>query len=155
MKRPEAKGKVVEVRAVNPESVCHPQALLASALLSVGVRQHPYFPFEILIHDKTLVWKWTFRGQSADGLYVTGELVKWWNDEAWLSAHPQHEWTMLRAGLLNMAAVAKGIRDSHPRIVIQRGNRRVHIPTNATHGRRQHLLGVVEGRIPISEPFAA
>ena len=146
---------LVEVR--EPETVCCPSALLASALLTVGVPLHPAFPFRIeheeIDGQPRVLWRWVFAAASGDDLYQTPDLIKWWSDDAWLAANPQHEWTILRTSLLNFAEVARRIRTADPRIVIRRHSLSAHIPASASPARRQHLLDQLEGRIPVGTAF--
>ena len=149
--------------AANPPTVCCPTALLVCGLLSVGVPEHPDFRLSIteeeVVGEPQTRWRWVLATQSADGFYLTSDLVKWWHDPAWLAAHPTHEWAIVRATLHNMAEVARRIRDTIPRIIVRRGLNAAHIPANASPARRAHLLGKLEGTIPLNavftEPVAA
>ena len=150
-------GKFVTVVANDPATVCCREALLATALLTVGVPQHPQIPFAISTQEidgkPHTTWRWLFATRSACGTYATGDLIKWWDDTAWLAANPRHEWTQVRTTLLNMAEVARRIRETIPRAVIRRGTRTAHIPANASPARRAHLIGQLEGRIPLNATF--
>ena len=145
------------VEAHNPETVCCPSVLLACALMTVGVPEHPRFPFTIQQEEidgrPVTLWRWCFASRSVDGLYQTGDLIKWWNDKAWLAANRTHEWAIVRATLLNMGEVAWRIRNTVPRIVIRRGKSAAVIPANASPARRQHAINQLEGRIPLNVPF--
>ena len=152
-----ASGSLVVIEAVQPKSVCCPHALLACALLSVGVPEHPQFPFSIT-HEEVegqaqIVWRWAFTGESSDGLYQTAQLIAWWHDETWLAAHPRHEWAILKRSLENMGEVASRIRATVSRVVVRRGDLAAHIPATATPARRQWLLDQLEGRIPVGTKF--
>ena len=147
---------VIEAR--NPATVCCSEALLACALETVGVRPHPQLPFAITTEEldgaPLTLWRWLFGTASACGTYQTADLVQWWHDPAWLAAHPQHEWTILRTTLLNMAEVARRIRTAIPRIIVRRGLTAVYIPASASAARRAHLLGQLEGAVPLTAAFA-
>lgn len=141
----EAEGKVVVIEVRDPASVCCPEALLAAAIISVNVRQHPKFPFEILEEEINgephIRWRWIFKAESEDSLYKTATLVKWWYDPAWHNANAQHEFAIVRRVLQNMDAIAVAARMAVPLIVIRRGRCVVRIPVNATEERRAELLG--------------
>jgi hypothetical protein len=156
----DGRGTFHLVEARNPETVCCEGALLACALLTVGVPEHPAFPFaifqeEISRPDRQAVtlWRWCFAERSSDGIYQTGDLIRWWHDDAWLLSHPMHEWTILRRSLKNMDEVAWRIRSTVPKIVIRRGQTVALIPANASPARRQHALGQLEGTIPLNKSF--
>jgi hypothetical protein len=153
----DGRGTFHLIEASNPETVCCESALLACALLTVGVPEHPGFAFQIFEEEingePVTLWRWVFADKSSDGLYDTGDLIKWWKDDVWLLSHPTHEWTILRCSLRNMAEVAWRIRSNVPRIVIRRGQNAAFIPANASPARRQHAIDQVEGRIPIGTPF--
>lgn len=153
----DGRGTFHLIEARNPETVCCPSALLACALLTVGVPEHPAFPFAIQQEEiggqPVTIWRWCFADRSKDDVYSTGDLLKWWNDEAWLAANRTHEWAIVRATLLNMGEVAWRIRKTIPRIVIRRGKTAAVIPANASPARRQHALDQLEGRIPLHVPF--
>lgn len=150
-------GKFVIVEALNPETVCDPQCLLVCALISLGVRQHPHFPFEIVeeeINGRSQTrWRWVLDGVSEDGRYETAQLIQWWTNEAWFAANPRHDLALVRIVLWNMAAVAKAARESVPRIVIRNGNLTAHIPASASPALRSHLIGKLEGHIPLNATF--
>ena len=151
------RGKITRIVAVNPETVCCEQALLACALLSVGVREHPQFPFRIYnaeLNGRTETrWLWVFTDQSACGSYQTADLVRWWNDDAWCKANATHEWAVLRAGLRNMAEIARRIRTAIPRNVITRGQLTAFIPVTASEARTKHFIGQLDGTIPFDQDF--
>jgi hypothetical protein len=153
----EGRGTFHLVEARNPDTVCCESALLACGLLTVGVPEHPAFPFQIFeeeIDGKPVrLWRWVFADRSADGLYETGKLIAWWKDEAWLAANRNHEWAIVRAVLKNMGEVAWRIRINVARIVIRRGLTAAFIPANASPAKRQHAIDQLEGRIPIGTPF--
>lgn len=150
-------GKFIPVVAVNPPSVCCEEALLATALLTVGVPEHPQFHFSIRTEENAGLietrWQWLFGAHSANGQYATSDLIKWWNDRAWLAANAQHEWSILARSLRNMGEVARRIRETIPRIVLRRGDRTAHIPATASPARKAHLIGQLEGRIPLNATF--
>ena len=143
--------------ARNPATVCCPEALLACALETVGVPPHPRFAFAIETEEiggaPQTGWRWLFGPASACGSYQTADLVKWWHDEDWLAAHPHHEWAILRRSLCNLAEVARRVRATVPRVIVRRGLTAAHIPANASPARRAHLLGQLEGTVPLSQSF--
>ncbi len=150
--------QVVTVQALDPATVACPPALLACALLTLGVREHPSLPFtdttEEVAGVPRRVWQWVFEPRSADGLYETARLVKWWQDEAWLAANPRHELAIVKAVLENFAEVARRVRATVPRVIVRKGDLAAHIPANASPERRAWLLGKLEGSIPLNATFA-
>lgn len=151
------KGKFVRVEAVNPDTVCCDAALLACALLCVGVAEHPMLKLEITEEEVSgravTRWRWLFQPRSACGTYQTADLVKWWNDDPWVAANPAHEWAVLRKGLRSMAEVARRVRETIPRILVRNGALLACIPANLPGPRRRHLLDKLDGRIPVDAPF--
>ena len=146
-------GAFLPVTAQNPQSVCCESALLASALQSVGVREHPAFPFAIKCEGDETAWCWLFESASKCGTYETTKLVAWWNDPVWLEKNPQHEWAIIHRILHNMAAEARRIRETVPRIVLRRGRSSAEIPANATPEYRAHTIAQLEGRIAMTAEF--
>lgn len=136
-----------------PETVCAPLSLLVCALRSVGVALHPGFPFQKFSDENGVFWRWMLADKSVDGIYQTADLVKWWNDEDWIAAHPTHEWRIVRSVLQNMAQQAREIRDSPTLCVIRRGKSEAHIPENATPEYRAHILAQIDGTLPLATPF--
>lgn len=154
---PGENGKFTLLCAVNPQTVCCPEALLATGLFTLGVPAHPRAPFTIEQEEinGALVtrWLWVFHAQTLDGKYRTGDLIKWWKDDAWLRAHPEHEWTIIRTALVNMGEVARRVRETQARTIVRQGNLAAHIPAGASPARRQHLIDQLEGRIPVGTKF--
>lgn len=151
------KGQFVRVEAVNPQTVCCDAALLACALLCVGVPEHPMLRLEILEEEVKGVtvtrWLWLFQSRSACGTYQTTNLVSWWNDDEWVAAHPAHEWAVLRKALRSMAEVARRVRETVPRLVVRRGTLMAAIPRNLSAARRAHLLAQLDGTVAMDAPF--
>jgi hypothetical protein len=138
-------GAFIPLAAQNPASVCCEAVLLATALQSVGVREHKAIPFVRKQDGETQVWQWLFHSTSADGTYETAKLIEWWNSPEWLAANPAHEWAIIHRILHNLAAEAARIRDTIPRIVVRRGRASVEIPANATPEYHAHCLGYLTG----------
>jgi hypothetical protein len=146
-------GKFHPLIANNPASVCTEAALLATALLTVGVPEHPRIRFSIETEGTATRWRWLFAEKSKCGTYATADLIKWWHDEAWQAANPNHEWAIVRRVLTNHAIHAKTIRDTIPRIVLHHGKSSLYLPANATPEYRNFLIDQLEGRISSDEEF--
>lgn len=146
-------GAFLPVTGQNPQSVTCESALLATALQSVGVREHPAFAFAIKCEGEETAWSWLFEAASKCGTYETAKLVAWWNDPVWLAANPQHEWTIIHRILHNMSAEARRIRETVPRIILRRGRSSAEIPANATPEYRDHTIAQLEGRIAMTADF--
>ena len=152
----EIEGGFIVIEARNPDTVCCDAALLICGLRTLGVPLHPAMPFRItseeIAGENVVVWQWLLAEKSADGT-PTGELLKKWSDPAWLAANPAHEVAIVRAALASMGVVAREIRDAIPRVIIRRGQLSAHIPANASAARRAHLIGQLEGTIPLNAAF--
>lgn len=146
-------GKYRPLAVVNPASVCCPEAMLATALQSVGVRLHPAMPFKAVQDGERCEWHWLFEAKSQCGTYATQQLIAWWHDAAWLAANAQHEWAIVRRVLMNHADCAAMIRRTVPRIVLRRGDKAAEIPATASDEYRAFIIGQLEGRIPFNEQF--
>ncbi len=146
-------GKFTPVVALNPQSVCCDDALLATALLTVGVPEHSHISFAVEQDGDVTRWRWLFAEKSACGTYATAQLVKWWKDAKWHAANPAHEFAIVARILRNHAEVARRIRTAVPRIIVRRGSASVHIPANASAEYRAHMLGILDGSIPASTAF--
>jgi len=153
----ECEGQWVKVIVRNPASVCCDESLMVCALRSVCVSLHPAFGFKILVIERDgkpeTVWRWVLAPQSQDGLYHTAQLIKWWRDPHWLKANPRHEFAIVSASLKNMGVQAAEVRRTVSRAVVRRGRNEAHIPTTASPAYRAHLIGQLEGRIPLDEKF--
>lgn len=153
--RDACKGRWLEVRARDPQSVCCEPALFVTALRSLGVPLHPAMPFRVEHHTAEdapfVLWRWIVGERSRTNAYTTQQLAQWWQDAAWLKANPAHEFAILRAGLMNHFVLASELRSAIPRIVARRGRVEAHIPANASPARKQWLIDQLEGRIPVGE----
>lgn len=151
------RGKCVIVSARNPATVAVPEALMVCALLAMGVPQHPQLPFQILHLEENgapiVLWRWTLKDKTKNGLYETEQLIKWWRDPAWFERNPQHEFAIVRHGLLWFAEHAKAVRASTPRAVIRHGLLEAHIPITLPADHREHIIGQLHGKIPKSVPY--
>jgi hypothetical protein len=147
-------GKFIPLVAINPTSVCCPEALLATALRSVGVPLHEAIPFKVTQEGDVTAWHWLFADSSTCGTYKTADLIKWWNSPEWLAANPKHEWAVVHRILSNHATCAREIRETVPRIIVRRGSQNfAEIPATATPEYRDHIIGQLEGRISANTPF--
>lgn len=147
-------GNYLPVVALNPDSVCCDDALLATALCSVGVKLHAEFPFASTVEeDGKRHWRWLFAPKSACGTYKTSALIKWWKSASWHGENPSHEFAIVARVLRNHAANAKLVRGTISRLRLVRGDRKVFIPENASAARRAHLLGQLEGTIKPGTKF--
>ncbi len=89
---------------------------------------------------RTLVFRFLANGRSADGVPLV-EVVRRWNDPAWLAAHPADSITQVANTLRNAAKVATLIRSGSAAVdVIKRGRNTVRIPINATPDQRADWL---------------
>ncbi len=148
-----AGGKFIPLVATNQQSVCCPEALLATALRSVGVPLHEAIPFKATQEGDVSAWHWLFAASSKCGTYKTSQLIKWWNDIAWLAANPAHEWAVIHRVLTNHATCAREIRNTTPRIILRRGKQTAEIPATASDDYRAHIIGQLEGTIAANAPF--
>lgn len=146
-------GKFLNVVAHNPQSVCCDDALLATALLTVGVPEHPRISFASLVENEQTAWRWLFADKSACGKYETSQLIKWWQSPEWHAANASHEFALVARVLRNHAEVARRIRETPQTVVIRHGELEAHIPVNATPELRAHMIGKLEGRIPLNTKF--
>lgn len=146
-------GTFLSVVAENPQSVCCEEALLATALLTVGVDEHERIKFTATQDGDTHRWLWLFAAKSRCGTYETAQLFKWWHDAEWRTANPTHEWTLIHRILHNHAEEARRIRGTVPRILVRRGSASAHIPADASDEYTAHIIAQLEGRIPMSEPY--
>jgi hypothetical protein len=150
------------------------RTLLAVALLTLGVLTHGDEPFvqtmDTVGGQPVFTNLWTFETKSQDKQYKTAELMEWWDDAAWLLAHPEHPLTILRKGLADPAALVASITRSEdpespyaylskgvnnlervraelrkvvPLIKVTKGRRSVYIPANATPEQREKLMVIL------------
>ena len=65
----DGRGTFHLVEARNPDTVCCESALLACALLTVGVPEHPGFAFQIFEEEinaePVTLWRWVFADKSS------------------------------------------------------------------------------------------
>lgn len=145
--RPPEKLECVIIRAVNPESVVCPESILVNALTTLGIPLHPtpgmdYVDFREPTPEGGVrrILQWALLSKSADGVYSTNQVIRWWNDDAWLAANPVHEITVLKNGLGNMMRMAARIRNTPPTHIYRSGQRRAHIPENLSPEKREAAL---------------
>jgi hypothetical protein len=148
-----AGGNFFPLVATNPQSVCCDEALLATALRSVGVSLHEAIPFKVTQECDVTAWHWLFSVTSKCGTYKTAQLVKWWRDAEWLAANATHEWAVIHRVLTNHATCAREIRETQPRIILRRGAVVVEMPANASDEYRAFIIGQIEGTIAQSAVF--
>ncbi len=138
-----------------PASVLCDDALLATALRSVGVPLHPETPLSVQIaEDGSRIWQWLFAEKSADGLYKTQELIEWWKNAEWHAQNPSHEFALVARVLRNHAVTAGDLRSAIPVLKMVRGSREVYIPENASPALREFRIAQLEGRIAINAEFS-
>lgn len=151
-----AEGSFLVIEARDPDTVCADAVLLVCGLRTLGVPLHPGMPFRITTQEldgqTVTLWQWLLGDKSADGV-PTGDLLRQWQDPAWLAAHPRSDLAIVRAALVNMATVAGEIRAAIPRVVIRRGALSAHIPANASPARRAFLLGQLDGTVALNAVF--
>jgi hypothetical protein len=152
-----AKGKWITIEVREPVSVCCDEALMVNALLTVGVPAHPLFPFSSTVETvggKTVRrWRWVVGQKSADGKYMTKDLIKQWSDPAFRADPATSEWAIVCDTLRNMGVTASRIRERVTRVIVRRGRNVAHIPTNASPARRAFLIDKLEGRLPMNASF--
>lgn len=140
---------VVIIRAVNPVSVVCPEVILVNALTTLGVPEHPS-PDLAFVETREAspdpaapvrrVWQWTLLAQSRDGQYQTAELMQWWDDPAWLAAHPTHELAIIKVALSNLERLARRLRETPHCELYRRGKRLCLIPTHLPPERQAEML---------------
>ncbi len=141
-------GTWLSLSVVNPDTVCCEESILFCALRTVGVEPHPAFAIQKDVEAEKVTWRFTFAHQSKDGLYDTGNLIKWWNSPEWLRQNPTHEWTVVKNALTNMARQALEIRQVPTYLLYRRGRDEARVPTTASPALREFRIGQLEGRIP-------
>lgn len=138
-----------------PQSVLCEDALLATALHTVGVPLHPETPLSVQIaEDGSRLWQWLFAEKSACGQYKTQDLIEWWKNATWHAQNPAHEFAVVARVLRNHAITAGDLRSAVPVLKMVRGSREVYIPENASPALREFRIGQLEGRIPMNEEFS-
>ncbi len=147
----------MEVKVLNPLSVCCDESLMVCAMRTVGVGAHPLFKFSNTVEEiegaPVVTWRWVLAAKSADGVYKTRELMKWFMDEAWMKANPRHEFAVVSRVVRNMGVHAAEVRGRVQRAVVRHGRDKAYIPVNASPARREWLLARLEGRIPMATAF--
>jgi hypothetical protein len=152
--------KLRSFEEIDPVSILTQTSALVFALLTLGV---PHLPppapwYGVIVEEpsegkisRRRFWH-LLEESAADGTPVA-TLVKCWHDPKWLAAHPEHELTILRSGLMNAVKVAQAARETPAQHKISRGQAHVLIPANASAAERAHWIGKLEGRIPPGELF--
>ncbi len=107
--RPRLLGAVVQIMdAGDPRS--SDATLLVAALLTLGIpaATDEFFHITRELERGEQIWHviWTLRAASADGRFATPEMVKAWDDGAWLLQHPNHPLAILRGGLTYQRAMS-------------------------------------------------
>jgi hypothetical protein len=147
-------GAYIAVVANDATSVCCEDAMLATALRTVGVPLHDNIPFRAIREESgKRQWVWLFQAKSQCGKYETESLLKWWASADWHRANPDHEFAIVARVLRNHKITAETIRETPELLKLQREDRTVYFPVNASAAMRDHYIAIVEGRLPIAEPF--
>lgn len=143
----EVKGrayKLVQIRGAGRAATADTLPLVL-ALLALGCEPLPEAPLVETIEplpdgSPKIGHCWTFRPKSRCGKWETDTLRKWWHDEAWQAAHPEHPLTLMRHVEKLRPQVLAQLAKSVPLGIVRRGDRHVAIPIDATPEEEARLL---------------
>lgn len=105
---------------------------LAAALLRIGIDLDPKNPFKRFeVGGQAPRWVFFFQERSRDGKFMTEQLVKVWDDVAWMRDHPEHPWSYLWGQARYRQELLKIVKNATPLVGVDHRGIQGYLSANA------------------------
>lgn len=138
-----------EIRSVfvivsGPESQRAELRAFAMAAACLGVHLRPTNDFvekrRLQNGKEVRSCEWYLEQADPAKIHRTNELRKWWDDPAWVAAHPEHPLAVLREYWNALQDAAAHEQKTVPLAVVKKGNKYAFIPLDCEPDRKKKLL---------------
>lgn len=93
---------------------------LGAALYAIGVDVDASMPFRAFEpKGEGVRWVFYFNPVSDCGRFATEDLVKVWNDAAWMESHPEHPWAYLWRAALAREEMLRIVKQAPPLVHVE------------------------------------